>query len=188
MIPTKIVIIGDVDVGQMYIGIAKTQLAILEGLMKYQNLNEGHRTVKFHNKVVVECYSSFGFHEVRIHVTGVEGYREGVEVSRKKQKCFCACHVATGYIINHRHACYDFTNLDKMYDVLVCKHKRYYVLLQNMRSLGFTPYKNNEKVLLVYQPEVGHEYIPFKGQGCSMVHCRISNIKETHRRFYEDFS
>ena len=154
MIPTKVVIIGDLARGQMFKGFAENQLRILRRSMKFQDLNEGSKTVKPYPDVVVECWSSFSLSEINIHVLGKKGEGEELEEEKKKQKCFCTCHLTIGFIQYHRHACYDFTDLNIVYDVLICKKKRYYALLKNVPPMGFTPFKHNQKVLVVFEPDI----------------------------------
>ena len=54
--------------------------------------------------------------------------------------------------------------------------------------MGFTPYKNGQRVLVVFEPEpISKHYVPNTGQGCAMIRCRITNITDMHKKFYEDF-
>jgi len=191
MIPSKLSIYGNFHIGNLYVGAAKEQMRKLKRSMKRDantcpSLNESCSTTHPSPGVVIECWASFSLSEIKITVKGKKEAGEELNEKYKKEKCFCACHVAIGYVQNKRHACYDFTDLDVVYDVVVCKNKNFYSLIENAIPMGFTPYKNGEKVMVIFEPELGEEYIPDINQGCHSIHCRITNIKETHLKFTED--
>ncbi len=193
IIPRRIDIVGPRSKGIDYIGIANSQLKILENEMEIANrgkselakIHIGSRTVRLDNGCVVECWTNMNMSGVKI--TTVGGGEEAVE---EKKRCFCTCHVTIGYVQNSRHACYDFIGIDPekiKYDVLICKKENRYSLLQNVIPMGFTPFFDGQRVLVVFQPEEGKEYVPDTKQGCSMIKARISNVEDLHRRWYEDY-
>jgi hypothetical protein len=180
-IPKKIEIIGDKDKGINYVGVAESQLKILENDMALGEQTIGIRTVNIDN-FIVEAWKTLDMCGVRITIRGAG------EEKKQREKCFCTCHVAIGYVQNHRHACYDYTDLWKTYDVIVCNKEDHYILIKNVMPMGFTTFRNGEKVLVVFEPDTGEEYIPNIKQGCNMIHCRITTVRETHNKFYIDLT
>lgn len=68
MIPPKIVILGDEKIGRQFIGPAKSQLEILLGQLKFQNLTQGIRRIRLADNIFVECVKHFDFQSVSITV------------------------------------------------------------------------------------------------------------------------
>jgi hypothetical protein len=178
-IPRRIDIVGPREKGLDYVGMGNSQLKILEQQMALGGQTVGSRTVRV-NDCVIECWKSMEMAGVKITTSGGGGEEE------KKRKCFCACHVAIGYVQNNRVDCYDFTDIDKTYKVVICKSKYKYTLIEGAVPMGFTPYKNGQKVLVIFEPDnINDPYVPNQMQGCHMIKCRISNITESHQKYYE---
>ena len=191
-IPRRLDIVGSRDKGIDYIGMANSQLKILEdsldlsnkGKPEYAKINIGSRTVRLNNGCIVEAWTNMNMSGVKITTPGGEPTTE-----EEKKRCFCTCHVATGYVQYSRHACYDFIGVDPekiKYDVLVCKTEHRYALLQNVLPMCFMPFVDGQRVLVIFEPEEGKGYTPNAKQGCHMIKARISNVKDIHRRWYED--
>lgn len=147
MIPAKIVITGDVVRGRGFIKFAKEQLNILERLMSFQGLNEGVRTVKPYPGVVVECWSSFSLHEVRIHVEPGKGGDVSVSEEDKKQRCPEFQCYTVGYIVGPTEGL-NMDTPERRYDVQICRLRSMYVLLMACKTSDFATYEPDEQVLV----------------------------------------
>lgn len=145
-VPKKIEIIGERAKGVDYIGIADSQLRILENQMSLGNRTTGTRTVRM-GHAVIEAWKCNDLCGVRITTTG------GDRVKKKGRKCFCGCSMAGGRILNRIDSPCCFSYLDFLqYDVEVCKKSDRYILMQNIYASDLTLYQQDEKVLLAWMP------------------------------------
>lgn len=181
-VPKKIEIIGDVVKGKTFIGIANSQLKILEQQMSYQNLKQSHRTIKVQG-IVIECWSCFNLQGIKITVTGGGGKKGDTY-----NLCYCNCHLAHGYIINNRVSCYEpfdysYSNYSPTYDVEVCNREDHYVLITEALPLFGRPFYDGEKVLVLFEPDdINDPYIVGK-QGCDMIKARITTLFDKEKRY-----
>ena len=187
-IPRKIAIYGNRDKGQNYIGMADSQLCILENLMATGRQTVGSRTVKLEDGHIVEAWRSMNMSGVNIYTPDQEP-----ETEPHGHQCFCTCHVATGYIVQYaNHDCPDMSggwpgrSYPKYYDVRVCERKTEYVLIQNVLPMSLSSYRNGQEVLVVFQPATGEPYVPHRNQGCDVITCRLTDILETHDRYFHE--
>ena len=182
-IPKRIDIVGPRVAGMNYIGMAESQLCILEEQMRLFGQNIGSRTIRLPNGDIIEAWKNAGMAGVKITTSGATR-RQAASAS-----CFCACHVATGFIQNSDHGCPDMTGgtpgetWPPTYNVLVCKTETMYVMILNALPMGFTAFHDQQKVMVIFKPDPGSPYVPNIKQGCHMVACRISNITENHNKF-----
>lgn len=77
MTPVKILFSGDQAQCCLYIKFALNQLAILERLMSFQKINEGYRPIQLFPNVLIEAWSSFKMHTVKISVSAVSANQDG---------------------------------------------------------------------------------------------------------------
>jgi len=155
-VPKKIVITGDIDRGKTYLGQADSQLNILQNQMRFQDLQQGSRTVKLADDVVVECWSCFSLSAVHIHV--VPG--AGKEAEKKEEKeCFCFCNVAVAIVTEAPDGADDadyVPDQDAVYSVSVCSENRY-VAYEDIKSLDFFPHTVGDIVLVLVKDDVDTE-------------------------------
>ena len=59
-------LVGDKVLAEQFIGPAKSQMRILENSMKFQNLSQAIRRVKFNSNVYVECVKVFNIQIITI--------------------------------------------------------------------------------------------------------------------------
>ena len=184
-LPKRIDIVGPREQGVNYIGMAEAQLCILEDQMRLFGQNTGTRTMQMPDGTVVEVFKNAGMAQVKITT---KGQKKG---SSGGQACWCGCHVSIGYIRNVvDHGCPDMTDWTPgetwpiTYDVEICKQKDLYTLLLHMLPMGFTTYRNGQKVMVVYDPG-SSPYVPNANQGCNIVTCRITNVNETHPQWLD---
>lgn len=100
MIPCSIIVTGDLARGRGFIGYAKTHMDILSRSMQFQKLNEGHRTLRPYPGVVVECWASFSFRQIKISVEPPTGMADIAGIKKKQEReCFCFPHFSFGIIL-----------------------------------------------------------------------------------------
>jgi hypothetical protein len=64
--PTKILVGGDKNKAETFIGQAKSQMELLKNQMSFQNLKQGVRRLWLNNDVFVECVKCFNYQECKI--------------------------------------------------------------------------------------------------------------------------
>ena len=128
-IPRRIDIVGVREKGVNYIGMANSQLKILEEQMSLGRQTVGSRTVRV-NDCVIECWKSMDMAGVKITVLG------GGEAGAEKQKCFCACHVALGYVQSHRHSCREMQEKKIVYPDTGCRPDGIYPVQKRTEGFG----------------------------------------------------
>lgn len=152
MIPVKTVLTGSTEYSQLFIGFARRQMKILERLMSFQKLNQGSRTVKPFDGVIVECWSSFSLQEVRIHVDEAAFFGVARQERRRAIECPCFPCFSLGRILAVRSESDGLTMEKAVYDVDVCK-KDFYVRYENypIYSLGLETYKEGQFVMVAVE-------------------------------------
>jgi len=152
MIPVKIVVSGDIQLGKQFIGEALSQMRILDKAMSFQGLNEDSRTVKLSKWVTVQCWTSYSFKVVHIHA--VSGYKLSEYICKKseKLKCFSFACFSVGRIIkeslDQEGIPIDMHSVDRCYDVEICDKSIEYILILNCKTSDFATYQAGEKVIV----------------------------------------
>jgi hypothetical protein len=184
-IPKKVVTNGNTGIAKMAMGIADSQLVRLENDMSHQGIGVSFSTKSYQvagKRVVIEAWSSLNLQGVVIHVLE-KGEQPGVG-----KKCFCSCHVAEGVITVPKRTmgicnqvdtvystCYYHLSMfgePVTYDVSVCMNKTHSITIENCITSDFTKYVNNERVMVLWMPEVGQTY-DIDGNGCFIETCMI---------------
>lgn len=108
MIPVKITATGDLVRAKSYEGFAKEELRKLKRRMSFsEGVNEDSSTVRPFPDVVVECWSSFSFDLIAIHVDQFEEFGSTTlgkksrlrKVVREEKECLCLPHFAIGKVL-----------------------------------------------------------------------------------------
>jgi len=184
-VPTKVTVSGDVEKGKSYIGLAQSQMNILENQMQFQGLKQSSRTVKYSNGLVIECWSCFSLRQVTVFYPGGERFQE-----EKGKLCFCNCHMSVGQVrYQPNHNAYSHMIPTTLYDVLLCYNKERFTFLKNIPSAGFHKYLSGpliidpitnkrsfgwgEPVLLLADFEKVDGAYQEAQVGCGLVKCRI---------------
>ena len=173
MIPTKIIVTGDIPAGKEFIGFAKNQLSILRKEMSFQKLNEGARTVKPFPGVIVECWSSFNLSEIRIHMLPGAGGVEEAHEEKKIRECLCLPNFSFAIIVA---AEYGGDADEAVYDAEVCTTTDY-VLYIGLRSNGWARYYVGQFVLVTVGDEMEAWEQPLDcGRDCLIDTPRFDNL------------
>lgn len=166
IIPTKVVIAGDVETGRKDYGFAQLQMSILENLMRVRGLTQYGLTRKGPNGSVVEVWAGFGLRQITITAKPV-----GPVVEKKTTICWCNGCVALGRVIAVHDIvfvndgtgirCFDkvdsYPELDLyycagvVYDVEVCNEHAYVEFL-NIVAMDNTPYCVDDQVIIAPVP------------------------------------
>lgn len=170
IIPTKIVMSGDIQTAKADIGFARLQMGILENQMRFRDLQQGSLTRRSANGSVIECWSCFGLRQINITAPGGKPVRR-----KKRQFCFCNGCVALGVIAavhditfyaddpttDIDNLCYDRVDDyaqsssyycgDIVYDVDVC-NEHFFVRFLGVMATDNTPYCIGQQVLVAPFP------------------------------------
>lgn len=175
-VPKKIVVTGDIDRGRTYIGQADSQLNILQNQMRFQNLDQGWRTVKLAEDVVVECWSCFSLSAVHIHATPPK------PAEKKKEElireCLCLPCFTAGIVEKVYPEEVTEDDLIKgvrfTYDISVC-NDTLYILFKDfrIRSAGWEQYYAGQAVWVAL--DAAHDAPP---SCCNDSECLISEDKD----------
>jgi hypothetical protein len=141
-VPVKIIIKGDRVRGESLLAMGARQMAKLENLMQFQSLDQ--YTIRYQNSDgdTIVSSSIFGLRTTEITTSGGGGGGKGYT-----KQCLCNCNFTHGYIKEVKpDKIEDFWQL---YDVLVCKGKRVYVLYEDILASDFTVYEEKQKVILI---------------------------------------
>ena len=93
--PTVIHVAGDRDIGDRYIGVAKSRLAVLEQEMALRGLKQGVSRLRLSQRVTLRCWACFGLHGATITVAPIGGRRRRIKIPY----CFANRTVALGVIV-----------------------------------------------------------------------------------------
>ncbi len=91
---------GNQEEGRKWIGSAISQLRILEEQLTWQNLKQGHRTVRIGPGVIVECVRCFHMAEVVVHAIFPVSEEIPTKIPISPPACFCGCSTSVGIVIN----------------------------------------------------------------------------------------
>ena len=185
MIPVKVVVNGDLASGKVYIGEAKSQLAILK---KQQSLGlrDEIRRVSLSPGVSVTCISDIRGDFIILNA-GV-GWREEEEKVIKEilRICVCNCNFSTGFVIEVTGTLDDDPDGPNLYSVAACNNEKYYVLYENILASDFTIYEPGDKVVLI--PYNASNYSCCTGQntatGCQPVKSEFDITSDSWRTTY----
>jgi hypothetical protein len=87
-VPCRITLTGDEDYARNFIGAAQSQLRILESEMRFQNLKQGVRKVRFSQRTTVEARICFNLKEIIIYCMPI--FDEGREFFDEVGFCILA--------------------------------------------------------------------------------------------------
>ena len=141
-VPSKIIISGDREAGKALIGDGHRQMAILENLMSFNDLDQYSIKMSPYPGAMITCKKVFGLRTIEI-VTGVPGGKE----RKDGQMCLCNCNFTVGFIaalgekLDDRGA--------QLYDVIACFRKKTYRMYRDVLASDFTKYEVGQKVLLI---------------------------------------
>jgi hypothetical protein len=162
-VPTKITVVGNLTEGRKWIGAAIGQLNLLENQMGFQSLEQGHRTVKLNDNIIVECIKMFHMAEVVIHAIFPTSKKTSEDAFGN---CYCYCNTSVGTIVDINYnqdetddwyftlfTLDDTTVLvlpekDTVYNVEVCQ-KTSFILYLNIQGYDHYPHEIGEKVLVI---------------------------------------
>lgn len=133
---------GDKDRARTFRGRALSEMAILENLMSFQELEQGVRRVQPEPGVLIECAKRFGLRSIVVLAVG-----GGADTSGYSEECLCNCNFSVGWIVKEQDEKLD--NTARLYTVMACNYKTRYVVYDNVPASDFTVYIPGQKIVLV---------------------------------------
>ena len=148
-IPIGVSLVGDIPRCYQYIGLAKSQLDILERQLSFQEINVGARSVKPFSGVTIKAWTCFNYRKVSIYVDPLEDVPEKPKDKPKKRECFCNCSFSVGKVLSVSDDTIDDAPL---YDVVACNgsgEDSDYYIFTNTLATDFTKYLEGDTVILI---------------------------------------
>lgn len=135
-VPKKIVLLGDIAEARRYIGVADSQLAILEEQLMISplNLKQGRRVYRA-GHIEIECIKILNI--TTVVITAATRKAERGKAAELYKECFCNCNFATGIVLDY----FDelrWPDPNARYSVEACNKKNIYVLYDGCGMTDFT--------------------------------------------------